>query len=339
MAIAVGIIGGSGYTAAELLRLLAGHPNVAIKAVSSRAEKGQKISRLFPNLGKGIALEFLDPQDPAFLDCDVVFFCTPHGIAMQDAPRFLERGIKVIDLSADFRLKDPLVWREWYGMDHAAPLWLEKAVYGLPELYREAISKAALVANPGCYPTAMALGFLPLLAHRLVDPKSLIANCVSGISGAGRKAEATLLFCERAENFKAYGLPRHRHTPEINQTLKTSHPDAEVLFIPHLAPMVRGMHATLYADLLDDALDLSQVYQDFYRHEPYVEVLEGGFPETKAVFGSNFCRLSPFTSNGKAIIFSVIDNLGKGAAGQALQNFNLLFGFEEHTGLLPGLWP
>jgi N-acetyl-gamma-glutamyl-phosphate reductase len=339
MAIAVGIIGGSGYTAAELLRLLVNHPNVEIRAISSRTEKGQEISRLFPNLAKHISLKFLDPEDPAFFDCEVLFFCTPHGVAMQDAPRFLEKGIKVIDLSADFRLKDANLWREWYGLEHTAPQWLQKAVYGLPEIYRQAIVEAELIANPGCYPTAVALGFLPLLANQLVNPQTLIANCVSGISGAGRKAEMTLLFCERVENFKAYGLPKHRHTPEINQTLRDIQPAAEVLFVPHLAPMVRGIHATLYADLLVPDIDLLQIYRHFYQTEYYVDVLTDGFPETKSVSGSNFCRIRPLKQGNKAIVFSVIDNLGKGAASQALQNFNLLFDLHEQTGLLPSLWP
>ncbi|MEK6788650.1 MAG: N-acetyl-gamma-glutamyl-phosphate reductase [Pseudomonadota bacterium] len=342
--IKVGIVGGTGYTGVELLRLLAQHPQVEIAVITSRGEAGLPVATMFPNLRGHVDLAFSAPDLQTLLACDVVFFATPNGIAMQQVPALLAAGIKVIDLAADFRLKDPNEWAHWYGMPHACPELLAEAVYGLPEVNRDAIRMARLVANPGCYPTAVQLGFLPLLKAGLIDANHLVADVKSGVSGAGRKAEVHSLLCETSESFKAYGVAGHRHLPEIRQGLAGAHGSSVGLtFVPHLTPMIRGIHATLYARINASATDLQALYEQAYANEPFVDVMPAGsHPETRSVKGANTCRLSVFRPQGgdTVVVLSVIDNLVKGAAGQAVQNMNIMFGFDEsaglkHIGLLP----
>ncbi|HAS51046.1 MAG TPA: N-acetyl-gamma-glutamyl-phosphate reductase [Gammaproteobacteria bacterium] len=335
--IKVGIVGGTGYTGVELLRLLAMHPDVALTVITSRGEKGVKVSQMFPNLRGRVELAFVEPDDTVLKSCDVVFFATPNGTAMKSVPTLLEAGVKVIDLAADFRLRQTAEWEQWYGMPHACPDVLAEAVYGLPEVNREAIRQARLVANPGCYPTAVQLGFLPLLEAGVVDPQSLIADVKSGVSGAGRKAEVGILLCEAGDNFKAYNVPAHRHWPEIHQGLTAvAGQPVDLVFVPHLTPMIRGIHATLYATLTDPDVDLQGLFEQRYATEPFVDVLPPkSHPETRSVRGANQCRMAVHRpQNGKTVVvLSVIDNLVKGAAGQAVQNMNLMFGLPESTGL------
>jgi N-acetyl-gamma-glutamyl-phosphate reductase len=335
--IKAGIVGGTGYTGVELLRLLAAHPHVELTVITSRGEKGVKVSQLYPNLRRQVDLAFVAPDDALLQSCDVVFFATPNGTAMQSAPALLAAGVKVIDLAADFRLRQADDWEQWYGMPHACPELLAEAVYGLPEVNRQAIQTARLVANPGCYPTAVQLGFLPLLEAGVIDPQSLIADAKSGVSGAGRKAEVAILFSEASDNFKAYGVPGHRHLPEIRQGLTAvAGSSVELVFVPHLTPMIRGIHATLYATLTDLDVDLQTLFEKRYAAEPFVDVLPlKSHPETRSVRGANQCRLAVHCpQNGKmVVVLSVIDNLVKGAAGQAVQNMNLMFGLPETAGL------
>ena len=339
MSIKVGIVGATGYTGVELLRLLAGHPGVELAVATSRELAGKPVAGLFQSLRGRVGLAFVPPEVAALKACDAVFFATPNGTAMTMAAELLDAGVRVIDLSADFRLRDTAEWRRWYGMEHACPGLLPQAVYGLPEVNRGALREARLVANPGCYPTAVQLGFLPLLENGLVDPARLIADAKSGASGAGRKAEIGLLYGEVAESFKAYGVDGHRHLPEIRQGLvAAAGADVGLTFVPHLTPMIRGIHATLYAERTDggDLRDLHAVYAARYADEPFVDVMEPGLmPETRGVKGSNVCRLSVFCPQGgrTVVVLSVIDNLVKGAAGQAVQNFNIMFGFDERAGL------
>lgn len=331
-----GIVGATGYTGAELVRLLLGHPEVEITQVTSRTEAGRRLEEIFPNLRGCGALRFEVPELERLADCDVVFFATPNGTAMRWAPGLLEAGVRVIDLAADFRLRDPAEWERWYGVSHACPELLSEAVYGLPEMNREAIRGARLVANPGCYPTAVTLGFLPLLEAGLVSPQGLVADAKSGVSGAGRKAQVHTLLAESAENFQAYAVPGHRHLPEILQTLREAHPQAGLTFVPHLLPMIRGIHATLYATLRDPAGDLQTVFEERYAAEPFVDVLPAGaHPQTRSVRGTNLCRIAVHRPQEgmQVVVLSVIDNLVKGAAGQAVHNMNLMFGLDERTGL------
>ncbi len=335
--IKVGIVGGTGYTGVELLRLLAVHPQVELRIITSRSEAGTAVSEMFPNLRDHVDLAFSEPDPVALRDCDVVFFATPNGTAMTQARDLLAEGVRIIDLAADFRLKDPLVWEQWYGVPHACPELLEGAVYGLPEVHRERLRDARLVANPGCYPTAVTLGFLPLIENGLVDTQRLIADAKSGVSGAGRKAAAGMLLCEASESFKAYGVPGHRHLPEIRQNLAQAAGAAVGLtFVPHLTPMIRGIHATLYATLRDPSIDLQAVYARRYAGEPFVDVLSAGsHPETRSVRGANLCRIGAHRpqQGDTVVVLSVIDNLVKGAAGQAVQNMNIMFSLAETTGL------
>jgi N-acetyl-gamma-glutamyl-phosphate reductase len=322
----------------ELLRLLAQHPESELRVITSRAEAGMRVDALFPNLRGSVELEFVAPDPELLQDCDVVFFATPNGTAMTMVPALLAEGTRVIDLAADFRLKDAAVWAQWYKTPHACPELLSLAVYGLPEINRDAIASASLVANPGCYPTAVQLGFLPLLEAGLVRLDSLIADAKSGVSGAGRKAEVGSLFSEASDNFKAYGVTGHRHTPEICQGLAQvcGNDTVDVLFIPHLTPMNRGIHATLYAELTQNCADLQALYADRYAGEPFVDVLPAGsHPDTRSVRGANLCRIAVHRPRGgnRVVILSVIDNLVKGAAGQAIQNMNIMFGLEENCGL------
>lgn len=335
--IKVGVVGGTGYTGSELLRLLAVHPRVELAAVTSRAEAGRDVAALFQNLRGHIDLQFTPPDAAALRECDTVFFATPNGTAMTAAPALLEAGVKVIDLSADFRIRDAREWARWYGMDHACPGLLAEAVYGLPEVNRESLRNASLVANPGCYPTAVQLGYLPLLEQRQVDALDLIADAKSGVSGAGRKAVVGSLFGEAAENLRSYAVAGHRHLPEIRQGLAAAAGgEVELTFVPHLTPMIRGIHATLYAKLTGGAEDLQALYEARYRGEPFVDVMPAEtHPETRSVRGSNTCRLAVHRpQNGRTVVvLSVIDNLVKGAAGQAVQNFNIMHGCDETTAL------
>ena len=336
--IKVGIVGGTGYTGVELLRLLAQHPSVEIATITSRGDAGSPVSAMFPNLRGWVDLAFEDPATANLKACDVVFFATPNGIAMQQAPALLDAGVRVIDLAADYRIKDVAVWEKWYGMKHASPDWVEQAVYGLPEVNREAIRSARLVANPGCYPTAVQLGFAPLLAAGLVDEDSLIADTKSGVSGAGRKAEVSSLFSEASDNFKAYGVPGHRHLPEIRQGLaRVSGKSVGLTFVPHLTPLIRGIHATLYAQLKSDAdVDFQGIFERYYADEPFVDILPPkSHPETRSVRAANLCRIAVHRPQGgnTLVVLSVIDNLVKGAAGQAVQNMNIMLGLPEKEGL------
>ena len=334
--IRIGIVGGTGYTGVELLRLLAIHPYAELVCITSRGEAGQRVSDMFPSLRGYVDLVFTDPAQADLKSCDVVFFATPNGIAMQQARELVNAGVRVVDLAADFRIKDVAVWEKWYGMKHACPDLIAEAVYGLPELNRARIAEARLIANPGCYPTAVQLGFLPLLKAGVVDQAHLIADAKSGVSGAGRKAETHILFAEAGDNFKAYGVAGHRHLPEISQGLALMSGDPVGLtFVPHLTPLIRGIHATLYARLTRD-VDLQQLFEQQYQAERFVDVLPAGsHPETRSVRGSNQCRIAVHRPQGgdTVVILSVIDNLVKGAAGQAVQNMNIMFGHEETTGL------
>ena len=335
--IKVGVVGGTGYTGVELLRLLAGHPEAELVVITSRSEAGKPVSELFPNLRGSLELAFSEPDIGQLSACDLVFFATPNGTAMGMTPQLLEAGARVIDLAADFRLRQADQWEQWYGMPHACPHLLDQAVYGLPEINRAGIAQAQLVANPGCYPTAVQLGFLPLLEADLINRDQLIADAKSGVSGAGRKAATGSLLCEASENFKAYGVGGHRHLPEIRQGLEAaSGAPVGLTFVPHLAPMIRGIHATLYAQLQDAGEDLQALFETRYRDEPFVDVLPAGAdPETRSVRGANHCRIAvhrPQQGN-TVVVLSVIDNLVKGAAGQAVQNMNVMFGFPEQAGL------
>jgi N-acetyl-gamma-glutamyl-phosphate reductase len=328
----IGIVGGTGYTGVELLRILSQHPQVSIEAITSRKEAGMDVAQLFPSLRGRIELKFSDPAEANLDKYDVVFFATPNGIAMKQVPSLLDAGVRIIDLAADFRIKDIAVWEKWYGMPHACPELVAEAVYGLPEINRNKIKTARLIANPGCYPTAVQLGFLPLVESGAADLGHLVADAKSGVSGAGRNAEIHTLFAEAADNFKAYGVSGHRHLPEIRQGLSQAakHPIG-LTFVPHLTPMIRGIHATLYAKLLKE-VDLQALYENRYMNEPFVDVLPAGsHPETRSVRGSNLCRIAVHRPQGgdTAVILSVTDNLVKGAAGQAVQNMNLMFGLPE----------
>lgn len=334
--IKVGIVGGTGYTGVELLRLLARHPDVELVAITSRGEAGTAVADMFPSLRGAVGLKFSDPKVAPLDACDVVFFATPNGIAMQQATALLASGVRVIDLAADFRITDIAVWEKWYGMTHASPELVAQAVYGLPEVNREAIRTARLIANPGCYPTATQLGFLPLVEAGCVDLGSLIADAKSGVSGAGRKAETHILFSEASDNFKAYGVAGHRHLPEIRQGLaRAAGRDVGLTFVPHLTPMIRGIHATLYAKI-NREIDFQALFEARYAKEPFVDVLPpASHPETRSVRAANICRIAVHRPQGgdTLVVLSVIDNLVKGAAGQAVQNMNIMFGLDECSGL------
>ncbi|MEO0438774.1 MAG: N-acetyl-gamma-glutamyl-phosphate reductase [Pseudomonadota bacterium] len=336
----VGIVGGTGYTGVELIRLLLRHSLVELHAVTSRTDDGRPLSDLFPTLYGHTDLCFVKPDAQALNECDLVFFATPHAVAMHDVPKSLDRGQRVIDLSADYRIQDLASWERWYGVKHASPELIEQAVYGLPEVNRNLLGDANLVACPGCYPTAVQLGFIPLLQPMLIDPRSLTASAASGVSGAGRQSKLANLYGETAENFRAYGVTGHRHLPEIEQGLSTlAKQKVEVTFVPHLAPMSRGIHATLFASLTNEAcnLDLQTHFQQAYANEPFVKVLPPGTsPETRSVRGLNQCQLAVTVPNGRNIVVVTVveDNLVKGAAGQAVQCMNLMCGFDETLGLI-----
>ncbi len=339
--IKIGIIGGTGYTGVELLRLLVTHPNADVVLITSRSEAGRPVADLFPSLRGFTDLAFSKPEPSSFNHCDVVFSATPNGIAMTHARELITQGVKLIDLAADFRINDIEVWEQWYGMTHSCPELVEQAVYGMPEMNRAQIKSANIVANPGCYPTATTLGFLPLIENELIDPNDLIADTKSGVTGAGRGASVANLYSEVNDSFKAYAVAGHRHHPEITQNL-SSVGDANVglTFVPHLTPMLRGIHATLYSNLGDTGQSLEElinVFEKRYCDEPFVDVMPlGSHPDTRSVKTSNMCRIALHKagSSGKLIVLSVIDNLTKGAAGQAIQNMNLMFDLNETTGLM-----
>ena len=341
MLIKVGIVGGTGYTGVELLRLLSQRDDVELCCVTSRELDGQSICSRFPNLRGQVDLSFSNPDSSDLKDCEIVFFATPHAVAMHSVPELIDHGAKVIDLSADFRIKDLELWETWYKTRHSCPDLVNMAVYGLPEINRDEIKRARLIAVPGCYPTAIQLGFLPLLENNLIDPEKLIADAKSGVSGAGRKAADAYLLCEATESLKAYGISGHRHHPEICQQLNlVSSSDVSLTFIPHLVPMSRGILATLYGTLRlkESASDesLQMLYQNRYANEPFVDILVNGeTPETRNVRGANNCQISVnyVASTNTIVVLSVIDNLVKGASGQAIQNMNILLGIEETKGL------
>jgi len=338
--IKAGIVGGTGYTGVELLRLLAQHPNVELKAITSRKEAGKAVAAIFPSLRGRVDLAFTEPGAERLRGCDVVFFATPNGVAMNEARAILDAGARLVDLSADFRLRDVAEWERWYKVKHAAPELAGEAVYGLCELNRERIRGARLVANPGCYPTAVQLGLLPLAEAGVVDLDHLIADAKSGVSGAGRKAELELAFPEASDNFKAYNVPGHRHWPEIRQGLaQAAGREVGLVFTAHLTPMIRGIHATLYARIAKE-VDFQALYEKRYAGEPFVDVMPAGsHPDTRSVRAANVCRLALHRPPEGAkrsdtlVVLSVIDNLVKGASGQAVQNMNLMFGLPEVTGL------
>ncbi len=339
--IKVGIVGGTGYTGVELLRLLAQHPQAQLHAITSRKEAGIAVADMYPNLRGHVGLSFQTPEDAALDQCDVVFFATPHGVAMQQASHLLAHGVRIIDLAADFRLQDLQAFKHWYQLDHSCPDILADAVYGLPELDRERIRNARVVGNPGCYPTTVLLGLAPLLqaGRPLIDTSHIIADCKSGVSGAGRAAKVNTLFAEASDNFTAYGVAGHRHQPEINECLqRIAGAPVGITFVPHLVPMIRGMFSTLYLRILPQAMevDFQQIYQQKYAAEPFIDLMPAGsLPQTRSVRASNMLRLAihrPANSD-TLVVLVVQDNLVKGAAGQAVQNMNLMFGLDEVTGL------
>lgn len=335
--IKVGVVGGTGYTGVELLRILALHPDVELVCITSRSEAGMPVAEMFPNLRGYIDLAFSEPETSPLASCDVVFFATPNGVAMRMAPALLKAGVRVIDLAADFRLKQAAVWEQWYGEPHACPELLETAVYGLCEVNREAIRQAQLVANPGCYPTAVQLGMLPLVEAGLIDNSRIIADCKSGVSGAGRQAAVGILMSEVNESVKAYAVPGHRHLPEIKQGLaEAAGCEVGLTFVPHLMPMTRGIHATLFAVLKTRGGDLQSLFEKRYAGEAFVDVMPAGsHPETRTVKGANHCRIAVHRpqDGDTVVVLSVIDNLVKGAAGQAVQNMNIMFALPEDAGI------
>ena len=338
--IKAGIVGGTGYTGVELLRLLAQHPEVELTAITSRKEAGMPVAEMFPSLRGRVSLAFSTPDDAPLKSCDVVFFATPNGVAMQQTRELLDAGVKVIDLAADFRIQDVAEWSKWYGMEHACPDLVAEAVYGLPEINRDQIKGARLIANPGCYPTAVQLGLLPLVEAGVIDTTWMVADCKSGVSGAGRKAEIGALFAEASDSFKAYAVAGHRHLPEIRQGVaRMAGREVGLTFVPHLTPLIRGIEATLYARLTKD-VDVQALFEARYANEYFVDVMPAkSHPETRSVRASNLCRIAVHRPQGSlagdntVVVLSVIDNLVKGAAGQAVQNMNILFDLPENTAL------
>ena len=339
--IKAGIVGATGYTGSELLRLLVLHPKVEIVVVTSRSEKGRPVADMFPQVRGHIDLKFTDPSVKDLSHCDLIFFATPHGVAQSMMSEFIDSGLKTIDLSGDFRLTDVDVWEHWYDQKHACPELIEEAIYGLPEINREKIKDAKLIACPGCFPTVIQLGFLPLIEKGLVKTERLIADAKTGTSGAGRAAKTGMLLSECSDSFKAYGVSGHRHLPEMQQILSEANgSEVSLTFVPHLVPMIRGIQATLYLELKDDCNltleDVQSIYENRFSDEPFVDVMPlGSLPETRGVKGSNTCRIAIHQQPGSSnfIILAVIDNLVKGSSGQAIQNMNIMFGFDECEGL------
>ena len=341
--ISVGIVGGTGYTGVELLRLLLRHPNVQVNVLTSRTENGRRVDDMFPSLRGHIDLCYSDLNIDELKQCDVVFFATPHGVAMKHAAELVAAKTKIVDLAADFRLQDLEQFEKWYGLEHACPDILKDSVYGLSELNRDKIKQANVIGNPGCYPTTVQLGLAPLFKHSdtLVKPESIIIDAKSGVSGAGRKASLGMIYSENADNFKAYAVGGHRHHPEIVEALENISGQKgvfnHIVFVPHLVPMIRGMLSTIYIDLTDagDQTDLQSLYEQFYANEAFVDVMPANSsPEPRSVRGANQLRIALYKPQPKKlVVLSVQDNLVKGAAGQAVQNMNLMFGFAENAGL------
>jgi len=335
--ISVGIVGGTGYTGVELLRLLATHDEAEVVAITSRAEYGRHVDDLFPNLRGHYDLVFSEPDVAELAACDIVFFATPHNVAMNLVPQLLDAGTRVVDLSADYRIRDAAIWSHWYGEEHASPALLDSAVYGLPERNRDAIAGAQLVACPGCYPTSVQLGFLPLLEAGLIERDHLIASSASGVSGAGRQAKIDNLLSETSDSFKAYGVAGHRHLPEIEQGLADiAGEGVRLTFVPHLLPIVRGIHSTLFARLTQRSDDLQALFEERYATEPFVDVLPAGsLPQTRTVKGANGCQIAVTVPQERdtVVVAVAIDNLVKGASGQAVQNMNIMLGLDERAGL------
>ncbi|AGF49305.1 N-acetyl-gamma-glutamyl-phosphate reductase [Candidatus Kinetoplastidibacterium galati] len=339
--IKVGIVGGTGYTGVELLRILIQHPNVDLTVITSRKESGLYVSDLYPNLRNHISLKFSSLDNPDLMNCDVVFFATPHGVAMSQARDLLKSGVKIIDLAADFRIKDIDVFEKWYKIEHSCPDILKTSEYGLVELNRSNIVKSNVIGNPGCYPTTVILGLIPLLDQSipLIDVDDIVADCKSGVSGSGKKLEASGLFSESSDNFKAYSVSGHRHHPEIvSQIEKISGKKVNLTFVPHLVPMIRGMFSTIYVKILPHALDIDfqELFVKRYGSEPFIDIMPyGSLPETRSVRSSNNLRIAIYRPGNKdrLIILVTQDNLVKGAAGQAVQNMNLIFNIKETIGL------
>ena len=348
----VAICGGSGYTGGELIRLLLNHPRVKITAITSERSAGKPVYQLFPNLRISDRFEHIDIKK-LIEKADLFFLCLPHKTSQDVVYQLYKAGKKVIDLSADYRIKNPSVYELWYETPHLYPALLKKAVYGLPEIYKEKIKNAQIIANPGCYPTSAILGLAPAMKNLAVDIDSIIVDSKSGVSGAGRNPDLPFMFSEANESVKAYAVTTHRHTPEIEQELSfISKKEVKIIFTPHLIPMDRGILSTIYVKLKNskqftppllrkagqalDGSQLNELYQKFYAKEPFVRVLKNGeYPNTKAVKGTNFCDVAVFFDKRKnsLIIVSVIDNLLKGASGQAVQNMNIMYGFGETEGL------
>lgn len=339
--ISVGIVGGTGYTGVELLRILLRHSKVTVRMLTSRTEAGRAVADMFPSLRGHTDLVFSDLSIEALQTCDVVFFATPHGVAMKYAEALVAHQVKVIDLAADFRLQNLTEFESWYGMSHSCPELLKQSVYGLPELNREQIKQAQVVGNPGCYPTTVQLGLAPLLKNNYIHRDSIIIDAKSGVSGAGRKADLGLSYTENTDSFKAYAIAGHRHHPEIveglNRISQSEDQFNHLVFVPHLVPMVRGMLSTIYVDLTDEGstVDLQTLYDTFYKDEPFVDVMPASStPETRSVRGSNTLRLALYKLQPKKLVIVVVqDNLVKGAAGQAVQNMNLMCGLSEQEAL------
>ena len=342
----IGIAGASGYTGVELLRLLTNHPKAEIVFLTSETYQGQPVTEVFPSLGGFANIKFSSLEFVSGDDCDIIFLALPHTTSMNKVPGFLKKNAKVIDLSADYRLKDPAIFEEWYAVPHQQPELLKEAVYGLPEIHREAIMSAQLVANPGCYPTSITLGLAPLITENWVDLSCIVADSKSGTSGAGRKASLKTQFSEANEGVSAYQIAAHRHTPEIEQELSAlANTGVQVSFSPHLIPMTRGMLSTVYINLKKDMSveDLVEHFQRFYKEEPFVRILPPGkYANTRFTAASNFCDIGVQVDrrNRRTIVTSAIDNLIKGASGQAIQNMNLMLGISETSGLnFPGVFP
>lgn len=345
--IKAGIIGATGYAGAELVRILSRHPQVELVAVTSQSYVGEEFSGVYPNLHRFTNLVCREQDLSKILpEVDVLFLALPHGLSMEVAKEGIQHGKKVIDLGADFRLDDYAEYEQWYKVEHKAPELLGEAVYGLPELNRKQIVAAQLIGNPGCFPTGIILGLAPLLSHGLIDLDTIIADSKSGVSGAGRALSQGAHYAECNENIKAYNIGKHRHLPEIEQELgKIARQGLTISFTPHLTPMVRGILSTIYAKLTVDLSqeELESLYQEFYAKEYFVRLLSAeNLPQTKWVTGSNFCDMAitkdPRTK--RVVVTSAIDNLIKGASGQAVQNMNIMFGLEENCGLdFPGMYP
>ncbi len=344
----IGIVGASGYGGSELVRFLANHPGgLRVELATSETYAGQRVDSVLPHLRGFIDLTFEALDIDSLKDrVDVVVLAVPHKVAMTFAPRIVKQGLRVIDFSADYRLTDSETYSNWYHVDHTSPELIQNAIYGLPERYREKIREAELVANPGCYPTSAILATMPLLNHKLIQFDTIIIDSKSGISGAGPKPKDTTHFPNRESNVVAYNIGKHRHTPEIEQELSAvAGQTVSVTFTPHLVPMTRGILSTVYASLIEslDAESLLEIYTTYYEDEPFIRILDKEvYPQTKSVLGSNYCDIGLEVDDrtGRVVAMAALDNLGKGAAGAALQNLNLMFGYDETDGLLsPGLMP